>query len=359
AINIELTHPDPKTLELAAAELAEAIAGYDGVTDINDGFAQGKPQYDFKILPEGRAAGLTARDLGSQVRHAFYGTEALRQQRGRSELKVVVRLPEAERNSLLHLENLLLRTPDGGEIPLNRAAEMIQGRAYTRIERVDGRRVIDVTANVVAGKANENKILAGLKKDFLPDFAARYSGLSYSFEGRQREKRKALDDLFKGLGFSMAAIFCLLAVLFRSYAQSLLVMISIPFGLISAMLGHIIMGYGLSIISIFGMIALCGVVINDGLVFMVTANRYRDMGMTSFEAALNGATRRFRPIMLTSLTTFFGLAPMIFEQSVQARFLIPMAISLGYGILFTTVVVLLLMPALYMIYADVVGIPGE
>ncbi|MCI5223677.1 MAG: efflux RND transporter permease subunit, partial [Candidatus Electrothrix sp. AR4] len=145
----------------------------------------------------------------------------------------------------------------------------------------------------------------------------------------------------------------------RSYAQSLLVMISIPFGLISAMLGHIIMGYSLSIISIFGMIALCGVVINDGLVFMVTANRYRDKGMTSFEAALNGAIRRFRPIMLTSLTTFFGLAPMIFEQSVQARFLIPMAISLGYGILFTTVVVLLLMPALYMIYADFLGLFGR
>ncbi len=355
AINIELSHPDPTTLELAAADLAEAVSRYEGVTDINDGFAQGKPQYDFKMLPEGRAAGLTARDLGRQVRHAFYGTEVLRQQRGRNEVKVVVRLPEDERNSLLHLEKLLLRTPDGGEMPLNRAARIIQGRAYTQIERVDGRRVLDVTANVVAGKANENKILAALKKDFLPELVARYNGLSYSFAGRQREKNKALDELLMGLGFSMAAIFCLLAVLFRSYIQSLMVMISIPFGLLSALLGHVIMGYNLSIISLFGMIALCGVVINDSLVFMVTANRYRDLGMTPFEAALNGAARRFRPIMLTSLTTFFGLAPMIFEESVQARFLVPMALSLGYGILFTTLVILVLMPVLYMIYYDVAG----
>ena len=355
AINIELSHPDPTTLELAAADLAEAVSRYEGVTDINDGFAQGKPQYDFKMLPEGRSAGLTARDLGRQVRHAFYGTEVLRQQRGRNEVKVVVRLPEDERNSLLHLEKLLLRTPNGGEMPLDRAARVIRGRAYTKIERVDGRRVLDVTANVVAGKANENKILAALKKDFLPELVARYSGLSYSFAGQQREKGKALNELLTGLGFSMIAIFCLLAVLFRSYIQSLMVMISIPFGLLSALLGHVIMGYNLSIISLFGMIALCGVVINDSLVFMVTANRYRDLGMTPFEAALNGAARRFRPIMLTSLTTFFGLAPMIFEESVQARFLVPMALSLGYGILFTTFVILVLMPALYMIYYDVVG----
>jgi multidrug efflux pump subunit AcrB len=355
AINIELSHPDPTTLELAAADLAEAVSRYEGVTDINDGFAQGKPQYDFKMLPEGRSAGLTARDLGRQVRHAFYGTEVLRQQRGRNEVKVVVRLPEDERNSLLHLEKLLLRTPNGGEIPLNRAVKIIQGRAYTQIERVDGRRVLDVTADVVAGKANAGKVLADLKKDFLPELVARYNGLSYSFAGRQREKGKALNELLTGLCFSMAAIFCLLAVLFRSYIQSLMVMISIPFGLLSALLGHVIMGYNLSIISLFGMIALCGVVINDSLVFMVTANRYRDLGMTPFEAALNGAARRFRPIMLTSLTTFFGLAPMIFEESVQARFLVPMALSLGYGILFTTLVILVLMPVLYMIYYDVVG----
>ncbi len=353
AINVELTHPDPKTLELAAADLAQAIALYDGVTDINDGFAQGKPQYDFKMLPEGRTAGLTARDLGSQIRDSFYGTEALRQQRGRNEVKVVVRLPEEERQSLFNLEQLLIRTPDGGDIPVDRAAKIIQSRAYTKIDRVNGKRVINVTASVVAGKANENMILASLKKEYLPQLLASYNGLRYSFQGRERDRRKSVHDLLMGIGFSLPAIFCLLAILFRSYAQALLVMISIPFGLVSAMIGHVIMGYNLSIISIFGMIALCGVVINGGLVFMVTANRYRDVGMNVGEAAFNASVRRFRPIMLTSLTTFFGLAPMIFEQSVQARFLVPMAISLGYGILFTTVVILFLMPAFFLIYHDV------
>ena len=358
AINVQLTHPDPGTLELAAADLADALSRYQGVTDVNDGFARGKQQFDFKMLPEGRAVGLTAQDLGSQIRHAFYGAEALKQQQGRNEMKVVVRLPEAERSSVFHLEQLLIRTPDGGEIPLFRAAEMTQNRAYTEINRVDGKRILSVTANVVAGKANENKILASLKSDFLPRLLSRYSGLSYSFEGRQREKREAVHDLLTGIGFTLPAIFCLLAILFRSYGQALLVMISIPFGLVSALIGHIIMGYSLSIISIFGMIALCGVVINGGMVFMVTANRYHDEGTPVAEAARKASIRRFRPIMLTALTTFFGLAPMIFEQSVQARFLIPMAISLGYGILFTTIIILFLMPALYLIYHDVLGLAG-
>jgi len=358
AINVELTHPDPHTLELAAADLADAISQYRGVTDVNDGFARGKVQYDFKMLPEGRSVGLTAQDLGSQIRHSFYGAEALRQQRGRNELKVVVRLPLAERSSLFHLEQLLIRTPDGGEIPLSRAASIVPSRAYTEINRVDGKRVLSVTASVVKGKANENKIQDSLKRDYFPELLANYSGLSYSFQGRQREKQMAVHDLLMGIGFTLPAIFCLLAVLFRSYGQALLVMLSIPFGLVSALFGHIIMGYSLSIISIFGMIALCGVVINGGLVFMVTANRYRDEGKTLREAAFMAATRRFRPIMLTSLTTFFGLAPMIFEQSVQARFLIPMAISLGYGILFSTAIILFLMPAFYLIYYDVLELFG-
>ena len=353
AINVELTHPDPQTLEQAASDLADVLSQYNGVTDINDGFAQGKPQFDFKMLPEGQFMGLTARELGSQIRHAFYGAEALRQQRGRDEVKVMVRLPESERKSLFHLENLLIRTPDGGEIPLSEAALMKKSRAYTEINRVDGKRVINVTANVVPGQANENKIIASLKADSLPTLLASYSGLTYSFQGREREKRQAVHDLFLGIGFIMPAIFCLLAVLFRSYAQAFLVMLSIPFGLVSALIGHIIMGYDLSIISVFGMIALCGVVINGGLVYTVTANRLFSGGDSPMEAALKAATRRFRPIMLTALTTFLGLAPMIFEQSVQARFLIPMAISLGYGIIFTTIVILLLMPVLWVIYHDV------
>jgi multidrug efflux pump subunit AcrB len=191
------------------------------------------------------------------------------------------------------------------------------------------------------------------------ELAAKHTGLKYSFEGRQREQRKTAVDLFKGIALGLPAIFCLLAIIFRSYMLALLVMLSIPFGLVSAMLGHIIMGYNMSIISVFGMVALCGIVINGGVVYTVTANRFVSGGMEPEEAAYRAALRRFRPIVLTAVTTFFGLAPMIFEQSVQARFLVPMAISLGYGILFTTVVILVLTPALYLIYHDMKNRTGR
>ena len=353
AVNVELTHPDPETLELAARDVAAAISGYEGTTDIDDGFAKGKLQFDFTMRPEGTSLGLNARELGNQVRHAFYGSEALRQQRGRDEVKIKVRLPESERRSLYNMEELLILTPDGGNIPLARAAQLETGRAYTEIKRVDGKRVINVTSNVIPGVANEHKIMASLRSDYLPQILAKYPGLKYSFEGRQRETRKALNHLFYGLGFALLAIFTLLAILFRSYTQSLIVMVSIFFGLASALAGHVIMGYGLSIISIFGMIALCGIVINGGLVLTVNANRLRDSGEDPVDAAINSGIRRFRPILLTALTTFFGLAPMIFETSVQARFLIPMAISLGYGILFSTFVILFLTPALYVIHHEI------
>ena len=187
----------------------------------------------------------------------------------------------------------------------------------------------------------------------MSELVATYPGLKYSFEGRQREQRKSLSDIATGLAFTMAGIFCFLAIPFRSYAQAIMVIISIPFGLVCALFGHIIMGYALSMTSIFGMIALCGIVINGGLVFVLTANQLlREEGKTPYEAAYLAARRRFRPIMLTSLTTFLGLAPMIFEQSIQARFLVPMAISLGYGILFSTAIVLLLTPALYIIHQE-------
>jgi multidrug efflux pump subunit AcrB len=355
AINVEVSHHDTRILENAAAELAELLAQYQGVTDINDGFAQGKPQFDYKIRPEGRSLGLSAQELGGQLRHAFYGVEVLRQQRGRNEVKVVVRLPEEERKSLYHLEQFFIRTPDGGEIPLARAAEMTRSRAYTEINRVDGKRVLNVTANVVPEQGNASMIQQNLKAEHFPALQAKHSGLKISFQGRERERVKAVKNLLMGILFVLPAIFCLLAVLFRSYFEAFFVMLSIPFGLVSALLGHVIMGYDLSLISIFGMIALCGVVINGGLVFMVTANNLLAKGETVLESAMLAAIRRFRPIILTALTTFFGLAPMIFEQSIQARFLVPMAISLGYGILFTTVVILYLMPALFVICYDIKG----
>jgi len=353
SIDIELQHSDIAVLETAAAELAEELKQYAGVKDIDDGFSQGKPQFDLAVKPEARVHGVTAAEMGRQLRDAFYGSRAFRQQRGREEIWIMIRLPENERQSEADIDNFLVRTPGGGEIPLAEAAVIERNRAYTEIRRRNGRRVVDVTADVENQIANANEVLAEVEAKILPDLLERHPGLAYGFSGERESQRESLSALAFGYIFAMMAIFALLAIPFRSYIQPLVVMTSIPFGMIGAILGHIVMGYDLSLISLMGIIALSGVVVNDSLVMIHTANENRKAGTSAMEGILTAGLRRFRPILLTSLTTFFGLAPMILETSVQARFLIPMAISLGFGILFSTFIILLLTPALYMIVEDI------
>jgi multidrug efflux pump subunit AcrB len=264
----------------------------------------------------------------------------------------MVRLPREDTKSLHALEQLMIRAPDGSELPLPQAVQMDTGRAYTQINRVNGRRVLNVSGEVLPEVANADKIRAALSADYLPALAGQYPGLRYRFEGRQREQTEALHALFRGLCLAMLAIFCLLSVLFRSYIQGLVVVLCVPFGTAGALVGHVVMGYDLSVISVFGLIAICGVVVNGALVLTVTMNEHRKGGATWPEAVEAAARRRLRPIVLTSLTTFFGLAPMIFESSVQARFLVPMAISLGYGILLSMAVVLLFTPSVHRITQD-------
>ncbi len=351
-LTVELAHPQVKILEEAAARLADQLGTYAGITEIDDGFAAGKPQFDFTLQPAAQSLGLTPDNVGRQVRHAFFGAEALRQQRGRDEIRVMVRLPRSDTKSLHALEQLMIRAPDGSELPLPQAVHMDTGRAFTEINRVNGRRVVNVSGEVIPEVANAEKIQTDLAAQFLPALAAQYPGLRYGFEGRQRERTESLQALFYGLCFAMLAIFCLLAVLFRSYIQGLVVILCVPFGTAGALVGHVIMGYDLSVISIFGLIAVCGVVVNGALVLTVTMNQRRSEGATWNDAVEYAARRRLRPIILTSLTTFIGLAPMIFETSVQARFLVPMAISLGYGILLSTAVVLLFTPTIHRITQD-------
>ncbi len=351
AIEVQLDHQDIPELEAAAAKLATVVAGYGGVKDVNDGVTPGKRQLDFKLKPAARALGVTASDLGRQVRAAYYGSEALRLQRGREELKVMVRLPEAERKSLKGLEDLLIRAPAGAEIPLREAAEVHSGHAYNSIRRVDGRRVVSVTADIQP-RGEAGKVLADLKQTALPELTERYPGLGYSFEGAQRSLDDSFAALKKGFVMALLVVFALLAIPFNSYFQPAIVMVSIPFGIVGAVLGHLIMGYDLSIMSMMGLVALSGVVVNDSLVLIDYANQLRDAGRTSAEAVCLAGERRLRPIILTSLTTFGGLMPMIFEKSIQAKFMIPMALSLGYGILFATVIALILVPSLYVIIED-------
>ena len=358
AISIELSHRRIEILEKASTELAEAMGFFPNVKDIDDGYAPGKQQIDFQIKPEGRSLGLRSREVARQIRHAYYGAEVLRQQRGRNEVKVMVRLPREERASEYNLEQMILRTPGGIEIPLREAVELTRGRAYTTIDRRDGRRIVTVSADV-RPRSKADQVTQSLKADTLPMLQQKYPGLTYGFEGRQADRRESIQSLLTGLLMALVVIYAMLAVPFNSFVQPMIIMMSIPFGIVGAVIGHLIMGYSLSVMSMFGVVALSGVVINDSLVLINFANRERSDEMTADDAIYSAGIQRFRPVLLTTLTTFGGLAPMIFETSRQARFLIPMAVSLGFGIVFATLITLVLVPSLYMIVEDLKHVFGS
>ncbi|ARN57389.1 efflux RND transporter permease subunit [Sedimentisphaera salicampi] len=352
AITVELSHRNIGILENAGEALAAELSEFGNVKDVDDGYTPGKRQYNFKIKPEGRSLGLTAAGIASQVRNAFYGAEAVRQQRGRNEVQVRVKYPESQRVSEYDIEQFLVRTPSGTDVPLLQVADYYIGRSYTTIDRKEGKRVIQVTANVEP-ISQTSKVQTALMEEILPEVKKDFPGLSYGWEGRQEDFNESMKALFLGLIMAVLCIYAVLAIPFRSYWQPVIVMMAIPFGIIGAVLGHILMGYSLSIMSMMGVVALAGVVVNDSLVLIDFANNHKLEGSTPLQAVHRAGLRRFRPIMLTTLTTFGGLAPMIFETSRQARFMIPMAISLGFGIVFATVITLILVPCLYVILDDV------
>ncbi len=352
ALEFELSHSDVTVLESAARDLADALTYYPRVKDIDDGFSPGKQQLDFTVTPAGMSLGLTAQSVADQVRAAYYGTEVLRQQRGRNEIKVVVRRPESERISEYDLEELMIMTPSGVEVLLRDVVNIERGRAYTVIRRRDGRRVLSVSADVNP-RNQGTQVMNAVLAETMPELKAKYPGLSYSMQGKQADMSESTTSLIGGLLMAMLLIYALLAIPFKSYVQPLIIMVCIPFGAVGAVFGHILMGYSISLMSLLGIVALAGVVVNDSLVFIDYANGVRKVGKCAHDAVLEAGTARFRPILLTTLTTFSGLAPMILETSRQAKFLIPMAISLGFGILFATVITLILVPAMYMILEDV------
>jgi len=351
ALTVDLSHRSMAVLEQASKELAEELRVFPMVRDIDDGFTPGKPQIDFQVNAAGRSLGLTSREIARQVRNSYYGSESIRQQRGRNEIKIMVRLPEAERDTEFSLEEMIVRTPNGTEVPLREVVSVKRGRAYTTITRRDGRRVITVSADVTP-RDQTPQITEAMTTDILPQLMRKYNGLTYSFEGRQADQRESIGGLLNGLLAAVLLIYVLLAIPFKSYWQPMIIMVSIPFGIVGAVMGHLLLGYSLSLMSLFGVVALSGVVVNDSLVFIDFANQKRREGASMHDAVHQAGIQRFRPIILTTLTTFFGLTPMIFETSRQAKFLIPMAISLGFGILFATGITLLLIPSLTMILED-------
>jgi multidrug efflux pump subunit AcrB len=352
-IEIHLSLDDNEQLLVAADALKMELKGYPGVFDVSDSYLPGKPEMQLKLKPAARSLGLSLNDLARQVRHAFYGAESLRLQRDKDEIKVMVRYPEAERNSLAAIEEMRIRTPAGMEVPFNQVAQVNMDQGYATIERAQRLRVIKVTADVNDNVINANEVRGELLSSFLPELASLFPGIRYTLEGEGREQQESLGDVISGFTIALFGIYALLAIPLKSFTQPLIVMAAIPFGLVGAVGGHLLMGFNISLLSLFGIVGLAGVVVNDSLVLIYAANRFCAEGENARDAVIKAGCMRFRAIMLTSLTTFAGLTPMLLERSMQARFLIPMAISLGFGVLFSTFVTLILVPCGYIVLDDV------
>jgi multidrug efflux pump subunit AcrB len=354
-ISVDLSHSDIDVLARASEALVERMEAFEATRDVNDNYEAGKAQLNFTLLPEGRALGLSPADVGRQLRNAFFGAVAFRYLRGTNEVEVRVKLPEAERESIRYLEDFVIRTPDGVEVPLSDVARMVPGEAFTSIERRDGRRVVTVGTDVEPKNAT-TRVLRAVNSEVLPQLRADFPGITWSFEGAQAELRESTAALWGGFGLAMFVIYTLLAIAFGSYVQPLIVMMAIPYGIVGAILGHILLGYDLSLVSLLGVVAVSGVVVNGALIMVHYANRQRsDHATPAYEAIHQAGLRRFRPIVLTTLTTFGGLTPIILETSRQAAYLIPMAIALGFGIVFATSIVLVVVPCLYMMLEDIHG----
>lgn len=350
-ISVDLSHSNIEMLAAASQAFFDRVETFEATRDVNDNYNKGKTQFDFTLRPEGRSLGFTPEELGRQVRDSFYGAVARRQLRGTNEIEVRVKLPEEERKGLEHLEDLIVRTPDGTEIPLLEVARMETNEAFTSIDRRDARRVVTVGMDVEPARET-TRVLRVIKEEILPQLRADFPGITWSFQGSQAEMRESTQALWGGFGLAMLVIYALLAVAFNSYVQPLIVMTAIPFGIVGAVIGHILLGHDLSLISLMGVIALSGVVVNDSLIMIDHANKNRK-DQSAFDAIHEAGVRRFRPIILTTLTTFGGLTPIILERSQQANYLIPMAISLGFGIVFATSIILVIVPCLYLVLEDI------
>ncbi|MCO4799634.1 MAG: efflux RND transporter permease subunit [Colwelliaceae bacterium] len=353
AIEFQLTGKNDKELELAAEAIQGKLESYDGVYDIRHSFSRGSQEIKLAIKPEAEVLGLTLADLAKQVRQAFYGDEAQRIQRGRDELKVMVRYPEKDRLSVADLEDMWIRTPSGAQVPFYQVADIEIGQGFSSITRINQKRSITISADIDSEKVESRKVVSEMNEDAIPNILADYPSVQYGVEGASKDQQDFLNQLgFAALG-ALFLIYGLIAIPTKSYAQPIVIMSVIPFGIIGAIFGHFILGKTINMMSMFGFIALTGVVVNDSLIMVDFINKAKGSGLRMIEIVMQAGTQRFRAILLTSLTTFFGIFPLYFEQSLQAQFIIPMAISLGFGIVFATLITLFLIPSLYLIKEDI------
>ena len=351
-VDVMLVGPNLEQLRAAAGEVKDRLAEYAGVFDISDTFENGKPELQLGITRHAERLGLRLEDLGRQVRQAFYGEEAQRIQRGRDDVRVMVRYPEAQRRSLGNLERMRIRTADGGSVPISLVAAVQPGYGFASIKRVDRNRTVNVTASVDASVTTSGAVAADLRSRILPDVLANHPGVTYVFEGLQATQSEAIGGLQIGFSIALFGIFALLAIPLKSYMQPLIIMSAIPFGLVGAIWGHVVLDLDVTMFSMLGLVALSGVVVNDSLVMVDLINRKRREHVDIPTAVREAGVSRFRPILLTSVTTFAGLAPLMSNRSSEAAFLVPMAVSLAFGVLFATFITLVLVPTWYLILED-------
>jgi len=345
-VSVELSHPDATSLDRAVEQVKRELRSINGVYDVYDTQEEGQQELEIRLLPQARSFGITLQDLADQVRGAFFGAEALRLQRGREEVRVYVRLPEGERDSIADLYDYRIQGPDGGRIPLAEVAEVTYGSGPSAIQRRNGRRIVSINGDVQDGVTTGQEVTARLRTEILPRLQEEFPELTFEFGGEQREQGQTLPALLRNFAIALFAIYALLAVSFRSYVQPLVILAVVPFGLIGAALGHLALGLDITFLSLFGIVGLSGVVINDALILMDFANAARLKGAEMRDAVIDAAKSRFRPILLTSVTTALGVGPIIVSQSVQAQFLVPLAVSIAFGILFATVLQMVMVPAL-------------
>lgn len=351
-IDVQLSATDLGVLTQVSAQVRSYLEGFPTVFEISDSLSNGKEELEIVLTPQGHAMGMSSSSITRQVREAFFGAQIQRIQRGRDDVRVMLRLPLSERKSIANLSDMLIKTPTGGKVPLSHVATLVPGKSPSAIYRIDRYRTVNVTADVDKQATNMTVLNADLN-DFMKELVSKYPGVEYTLEGEAREQSDSFGSLAWGLVFVFFIIYCLLAIPFKSYLQPIIVMSVIPFGAIGAVVGHWIMGMDLTIMSVLGIMALIGVVVNDSLVLVDFINKKRLAGESVYHAVINAGQARFRPVMLTSLTTFIGLMPLLFEKATQAQFLIPMAVSLGFGIIFATFITLLLVPVNYLLIEDV------
>ena len=340
-------------VEAAAEDLAQHLKTYDGLFEVESSASDGPEEIRLAVRPEAEAMGVTLSDLARQVRQAFYGAEAQRIQRGDSDVRVMVRYPRSERKSIGNLENMWIRLPDGREMPFHSVATYELERGYNAINRIDGQRTVTVSANADLNVVEPGRVAGTVMSTYLPGLLARYPDVGFDVGTSLQEQQESVWEMIWGFMGALVGIYVLMAIPLKSYLQPLAIMTVIPFGLIGAVIGHWIIGIPVNAISLLGFFALAGVVVNDSLILVHFVNRRVAEGISPMQAAVESGAARFRPILLTSLTTFFGLVPIVLERSMQAQIVIPMAVSLAFGIVFATAITLILIPCLYSIQANI------